>query len=163
MLAAGQRGLRGDGPNHSVSGLGGVAWSGTGREAWSGLDRVACSGRGDATSAASGWAQARRDERAEVLDRLVEGQAAAPSEGNRRERNGMNLGFHHPLTGTGNSSRLEAGAAAGQAIRSRIWRTRSIEVCGCRKANRATVSPSQADGGMNATWSVSSWAAQRLY
>ncbi|HEV2254144.1 MAG TPA: hypothetical protein VGS06_13195 [Streptosporangiaceae bacterium] len=45
----------GTGPNHSVSGLGGVAWSGLGRVAVSGLGRVACSGRGDATSAASGW------------------------------------------------------------------------------------------------------------
>jgi AcrR family transcriptional regulator len=50
-----------------------------------------------------------------------------------------------------------------QVIRSRIWRTRSIEVCGCRNANRATVSPSQAEGGMKATWSLRSWSAQRVY
>ena len=42
------------------------------------------------------------------------------------------------------------------AVRSRISRTRSIEVCGCRNANRPTVSPSHADGGMKATWSWSS-------
>jgi hypothetical protein len=40
---------------------------------------------------------------------------------------------------------------AGQAIRSRISLTSSIGVCGWRKANLATVSPSQADGGMKAT------------
>jgi len=40
---------------------------------------------------------------------------------------------------------------ARQAIRSRISRTSSIGVCGCRNANLATVSPSQADGGMKAT------------
>ena len=33
-------------------------------------------------------------------------------------------------------------------------------MCGCRKANLATVSPSHADGGMNATWSRCSWSAQ---
>jgi hypothetical protein len=48
-----------------------------------------------------------------------------------------------------------AGAATvsgpRQSIRSRISRTRSIVVCGCRNANRATVSPSHADGGMKAT------------
>jgi hypothetical protein len=38
-----------------------------------------------------------------------------------------------------------------QSMRSRIWRTRSIDVCGWRNANLATVSPSQADGGMKAT------------
>ncbi len=59
--------------------------------------------------------------------------------------------------------RPRSGLWISQAIRSRICRTRSIEVCGCRKANRATVSPSQADGGMNATWSISSWSAQRVY
>jgi hypothetical protein len=43
------------------------------------------------------------------------------------------------------------GAGFAQAIRSRICRTRSIEVCGCRNANRATVSPSHAEGGIKAT------------
>lgn len=41
--------------------------------------------------------------------------------------------------------------------------TRSIEVCGCRKANLATVCPSQADGGMNATWSSSRLADHAMY
>ena len=51
------------------------------------------------------------------------------------------------------AARLPAspGAKARQSIRSRISRTRSIEVCGCRNANLATVSPSHADGGMKAT------------
>ena len=47
--------------------------------------------------------------------------------------------------------RRRLGLRPGQSIRSRISRTRSIEVCGCRNANLATVSPSHADGGMKAT------------
>ena len=47
--------------------------------------------------------------------------------------------------------------AGGQAVRSRTSRTISIVVCGCRKANRPTVSPSHLVGGMNAI--SSSWSA----
>ena len=49
-----------------------------------------------------------------------------------------------------------------QARRSRISLTRSMVVCGCRNANRPMVSPSQADGGMKATWSASSWSAHAM-
>ena len=56
-----------------------------------------------------------------------------------------------------------AGVAWGpHSIRSRISRTRSIGVCGCRNANLATVSPSHADGGMKAIWSCSSWSAHAV-
>ena len=45
-------------------------------------------------------------------------------------------------------------------VRSRIWCTRSIGVCGMRKTKRPTVSPSHLLGGMNAISSSCSASAQ---
>ena len=60
-------------------------------------------------------------------------------------------GGQAPGVAWGRTGQDPAAKLAAQSIRSRISRTRSIEVCGCRNANLATVSPSHADGGMKAT------------
>jgi hypothetical protein len=51
-------------------------------------------------------------------------------------------------------------SAQSHVVRSRISRTRSMLVCGCRKANRPTVSPSHFVGGMKATSSSCRACAQ---
>ena len=82
------------------------------------------------------------------------GKYAGVAWGRADHRAGHRAG-HRPVTATRTRRKTppepRRSAEPRQSIRSRISRTRSIVVCGCRNANLATVSPSHADGGMKAT------------